>query len=644
MNSMLIKTLELNCEVLRLSVIDVLIQSKDGHLGACMSSVELITVLYCSDLFRVNPRDSERDLILIRGHLGPLRYSLFAAMGWIDSELLSTYRKLGSPLQGHEDMNMVEGVDITPSGCLGNILGYGVGASIARSIEPKEGRKPKTIVFLGDGEEQEGVIGESARAAQNLDATNIICILDANGGQLTGKIDEIGGRTNIAELWKSYGWTVEEIDGHCLAEIYHALTRAKDFEGKVLVIAKTRKGNKIPGVERSENGYHTLSSLGSNSIERVDALRLARISLIKKFRLERSEFIIPEGAKLNGSLLDFRTNGERPSIQLSNREDKIFKGFLEQFDDVLCSLASSNRLGEVVVLNADTQRPDRRHRLSKTKNLLYLQLGIREQAMVCIAHGYAAARPRSLVFVDIGEPFVARCFDQIVAMAQARLNIVIAIFYPGLCGEGNGSTHQPSGMAVALASIPNVNFFEPINSVDFDSAIKHSASRSGPTVLRLHTLTKVTFPEGYLVQETNEFAYLRSELKIAGVSGQRRREKVVVIVSAGLVAFEAVKAAQTLEHRGIRCELLIVKRLTQLSFLNEFSGFPRSDLIISLYNGSPYSLDTVLLELLKNDKLKLCKIERRGFPTGQSGLLPELLDYYGLSANAIVDFCAQELS
>jgi len=185
MNNYNISDLEVLCKDIRKDVFKITRFAKSGHIGGCSSSTELMASLYFGGLLRYdpeNPDNPNRDIVLVRGHLGPLRYKIFSLLGWIDSEELFTYRSLNSRLQGHEDMSQVPGVDITPSGSLGMILSYGVGAAVAAK---KTNRDSQIYVFLGDGEEQEGNVSEAARHATNLNLDNLITIIDRNQKQLS---------------------------------------------------------------------------------------------------------------------------------------------------------------------------------------------------------------------------------------------------------------------------------------------------------------------------------------------------------------------------------------------------------------------------------------------------------------------------
>jgi transketolase len=114
-------------------------------------------------------------------------------------------------------MYKVPGVDITPSGSLGMLLSYGVGSAIESK---NKGQKNNIIVFLGDGEEQEGNVSEAARHAASLGLENLICIIDKNGKQLSRPTKESDSKSDLETVWRGYGWNVEIIkDGHNINEI-----------------------------------------------------------------------------------------------------------------------------------------------------------------------------------------------------------------------------------------------------------------------------------------------------------------------------------------------------------------------------------------------------------------------------------------
>ncbi|MBW2987020.1 hypothetical protein KY336_00590, partial [Candidatus Woesearchaeota archaeon] len=290
-----VKDLETICDNVKKDVVRIIDKAKSGHLGACMSSAELMTSLYFGGILDYNPDnpfDPHRDRVLIRGHLGPLRYKIFSILGWLDKEELEHYREIGSRLQGHEAMNITPGVDITPSGSLGMVLSYGTGAAISAK---KQGKSFLTYVFLGDGEEQEGNIAEAARHAASLSLDNLICIMDQNKKQLS-RPTNIADKGNIKKIWEGYGWDVIELaQGHNFNDIIETLSHVKQKQRKrpTLVIADTIKANGIKGCEDHYSGYHTIRVCPRSSVEEILKQPVPNISKFerpfKKLKKEQPE-------------------------------------------------------------------------------------------------------------------------------------------------------------------------------------------------------------------------------------------------------------------------------------------------------------------------------------------------------------------
>ena len=173
-------------------------------------------------------------------------YSVLAQKGYFDKELLKTFRKIGSDLQGHPDMKKVPGVDMT-TGSLGQGLSTAVGMAIASKIDNAGCR---IYCIVGDGEIEEGQIWEALMAASKNNLDNLCVIVDNNNLQIDGEIDKVGGMNNITEKFLSFGFNVINIDGHNMDSIIAACTTAKQTKGKpTVIIAKTIKGKGVSFME-----------------------------------------------------------------------------------------------------------------------------------------------------------------------------------------------------------------------------------------------------------------------------------------------------------------------------------------------------------------------------------------------------------
>lgn len=239
---------------LRRDVINMIARVNSGHPGGSLSSADIVTALY----FRVlkhrssEPRWAGRDrFVLSKGHAAPILYAALAESGYFPVEELSTLRQLGSRLQGHPDVNLTPGVEMS-SGSLGQGLSFGVGAAMAAHMDAANHH---TYVLLGDGECQEGQVWEAAMAASQFKLDNLTAIVDHNGQQLDGNCCDIMGVAPLAAKFQSFGWNAIEIDGHSMEEIVRALETHPAPGMPTAIIAHTIKGKGVSFMERNV-GFH----------------------------------------------------------------------------------------------------------------------------------------------------------------------------------------------------------------------------------------------------------------------------------------------------------------------------------------------------------------------------------------------------
>ncbi len=239
----------------RQDIVEMIYQAKAGHAGGSLSVIDILTVLYY-DVMNVDPRQPawpDRDrLILSKGHAAPALYVTLMNKGYFSRDHITTLRKMGSILQGHPDMRKTPGVDYT-SGSLGNGLGVGNGMALAARLT---GRSYHTYVILGDGELQEGTVWESAMTASTKGLTNLTVIVDDNGLQVEGTVDQVKSLGDLAAKWRAFGFETVEVDGHDHAQLSRVLRATKlPHEKPIAVIAHTVKGK---GLSFAENqlGWH----------------------------------------------------------------------------------------------------------------------------------------------------------------------------------------------------------------------------------------------------------------------------------------------------------------------------------------------------------------------------------------------------
>lgn len=252
---------------IRQLMVKTLLKTQIGHPGGSFSSVDILTALY----FRImnidpkNPSWSRRDrFVLSKGHASLGLYSVLATRGFFEKSLMNQFRQNGSILSGHPDMRKIPGVDMS-TGSLGQGLSVAIGMALATKYD---GEKNKVFAIIGDGESQEGQIWEAAIAATQFKLDNLITILDRNMFQIDGCTEDIMKLEPLADKWKSFGWSVKEVDGHDMNQIVSTLESIPFEKDKPnIIIAKTIKGKGLRLME-NKHEWHGMK----NSIKDADAI------------------------------------------------------------------------------------------------------------------------------------------------------------------------------------------------------------------------------------------------------------------------------------------------------------------------------------------------------------------------------------
>jgi transketolase len=228
-------------------IVEMCSGSSGGHLGGGMSLVEILLVLYF-EVLRIDPRHPahpDRDLLLLsKGHGALCLYAVLAERGFFPASRLAEYGRPGGQFMAHPNPAL-PGVEM-PSGALGHGLPIGVGAALAARLS---GTDRRTVVVLGDGELQEGSVWEAAMSASSQRLSGLTAVVDRNRLQITGDTESVVGLEPLAERWRSFGWTVREVDGHDREQLRHALTAAPEAGRPTVLLARTVKGRGLPYVE-----------------------------------------------------------------------------------------------------------------------------------------------------------------------------------------------------------------------------------------------------------------------------------------------------------------------------------------------------------------------------------------------------------
>ena len=236
---------------IRKGIVTAVHSAKSGHPGGSLSAADIFTYLYFEEM-NIDPKDtqkSDRDrFVLSKGHVAPGLYSTLAQRGFFPVEDLTTLRHVGSYLQGHPDKKHIPGVDMSSGS-----LGQGVSAAVGMALSAKLSNDPyRVYTLLGDGEIQEGQVWEAAMfaGARNLD--NLVVIVDNNGLQIDGSIEDICSPYPIDKKFEAFNFNVINVDAHNFDELADAFKKARECKGQpTAIIAKSIKGKDVSFMENN---------------------------------------------------------------------------------------------------------------------------------------------------------------------------------------------------------------------------------------------------------------------------------------------------------------------------------------------------------------------------------------------------------
>jgi len=234
---------------IRRDIVTMVYLAGSGHPGGSLSSAEILTALYFN-VMNHNPKDPNWDMrdrfVLSKGHACPVLYAALARAGYFPLEELKTLRKLKSRLQGHPSRTDLPYLEAS-TGSLGQGLGIAVGMALGAKLDNKPFR---IYCLMGDGEQNEGQIWESAMAAAHYKLDNLCGIIDHNYLQIDGPTKEVMDTDPLDEKYTAFGWHVIKIDGHDFEQIFKAFEEVKSIKSKpTLILARTTKGKGISFME-----------------------------------------------------------------------------------------------------------------------------------------------------------------------------------------------------------------------------------------------------------------------------------------------------------------------------------------------------------------------------------------------------------
>ena len=254
----------------RKGIVTAVHSAKSGHPGGSLSAADIYAYLFFEEM-NIDPKEpkkADRDrFVLSKGHTAPGYYAALAHRGFFPVEDLTTLRKVGSYLQGHPDMKHIPGVDMS-SGSLGQGISAAVGMALSAKLSNEDYR---VYTLLGDGEIQEGQVWEAAMLASHRKLDNLVVIVDNNGLQIDGAIDEVCSPYPIDKKFEAFNFHVINVDGHDFDALDAAFKEARETKGQpTAIIAKTIKGKNVSFMENQASWHGSAPNAEQYAVAMAD--------------------------------------------------------------------------------------------------------------------------------------------------------------------------------------------------------------------------------------------------------------------------------------------------------------------------------------------------------------------------------------
>ena len=493
-----------------------------GHPTSSLSAADLMAVLLMGHLRYdwSTPKDPANDhLIFSKGHASPLVYAMFRAAGVIDDKELLTFRKFGSPLQGHPTP-ILPWVDVA-TGSLGQGMPIAVGLGVAAK---RLWNAPFHIwTLVGDSESAEGSIWEGFDLGSHEGTNNVTPILDINRLGQRGPTELEWDTDAYAARIQAFGWHAIVIDGHDVAAIDEALARARDAQRPTAIVARTIKGKGVSFLE-DKLGWH---GKALNAEEARKALAEIGDEFSRTFDTQRPPPWRPP-----------QVTAKAPALKTYSEPVATRKAY----GDALAALVAAR--SDVVALDAEVSNSTHAEEVKKVAPERFFEMYIAEQKMVAAAVGMQVIGLRP--FVSTFAAFLSRAYDFIRMAAISRANIRLSGSHAGVSIGEDGPSQMALEDLAMMRAVHGSTVLYPSDANQAAKLVAAMADREGIVYMRT---TRANTPIIYGANE--EFPIGGSRVVRGGGADDR-----VTVVAAGITLHESVKAADALEKSGVRIRLI----------------------------------------------------------------------------------------
>ena len=492
-----------------------------GHPTSSLSASELMCGLFFGGILRYDverPDHPNNDrLIFSKGHASPLYYALWAAAGKLSENDLMTYRKFGSPLEGHPTVSFPFADAAT--GSLGQGLSIGVGMALNAKYLDK--LTYRTYVLLGDSEMAEGSQWEAMEIGAYYKLNNLIGIIDVNRLGQRGETMYGHDLSAYEKRISAFGWETILIDGHSYPAVLDAYQKAISIPDRpVMIIAKTIKGKGVSFIE-DKNGWHGIA-LSEKDCERA-VKELGAIDKLTRGRISKPDDIRPEAVKPDSSEPIQYLTGE--SVATRDAYGNALKRLYRKFP-------------KIVAVDGEVSNSTRSEKFKDAYPDRFFEMFIAEQNMAGVALGLGCRE--KIPFASSFAAFLTRAFDQVRMSQYSEANIKFVGSHAGTSIGLDGPSQMGLEDIAMFRTIHNGVVLYPSDAVSTEKIVELAVEYNGIVYIRT---TRMKTPILYDASETFE---------IGGSKILRKNEKdAATVIAAGVTLHEALKAYDELKKEGI---------------------------------------------------------------------------------------------
>mgnify|MGYP001586510027 CR=1 FL=1 len=595
--------------------------AQSGHPGGSLSCIDYLALLYCFIISQTGEK-----VVVSNGHISPGVYSVLAELGYIPKkDVVETFRKIGSPYEGHVSRT-VPGVWYG-TGPLG--IGVSVAAGFALGEKLREGTK-RVFALVGDGEAQEGQVYEMMNFSKQHGLGNYILFVDYNRVQLSDSLHSITDN-DYRKLFEAAGWHVIDVDAHDYQSMWQALSDASGVVGKpVVLVGHSIMGKGVPGME--EDGLAHKATWHGKAAEPELAAKILQSLMISDDERGLIEDFLqkikwrPEKSSFPQSLSPVPINKGTPIVYTTEEMTDCRTAY----GKALLDLAQHNK--NVLALTADLRASVMTKFVYEKLPAQHIECGIAEQHMMSCSG--ALSLDGYVPFCSTFGAFMSsRAKDQARVNDINHTNVKMVATHCGLSVGEDGPTHQSIDDAGSFLGMFNTMVVEPADPNQTDRIIRYAASHFGNFYVRMgrHKFPVITKEDGSVFYDADYvYSYGRCDIIRSGSS--------LTIAATGAMVTEALKALSGLEKAG-KVGLIEVVAVSSIKKFDDtlLSSIKKTGKVVTVEDHNTLSgLGGQLARFLASSKVKVDVFEMIGVEHYElSGTWKDLYEDAGISAKAI---------